>query len=107
MWPRDFVQRSLVRREMDTVEGDPLPKLIKFADEEAFKPDPSIFDWEDVSVQFILNQMEDFFLTRRSVVLVDLNAIEKVAEVVKAPVKKPVDDDPDYIPPPSSLPPDI
>ena len=40
-WPRDFVRTSLKNRDSSAVVR---PKLIKFADEAAFTPDPSVFD---------------------------------------------------------------
>ena len=87
-------------------------KIIKFADEAAFKQSNDI----SVSADFILRQIEDFFQTRRSIVLVDLDKIfprvlhEEILvtepePVVEPEVKKPsyIEDDPNYVPPPSEI----
>ena len=124
-WPRDFIRTSLENRDSRAAVR---PKLIKFADEAAFIPDSNVFDEQKVSADFILYQIEDFFQTRRSIVLVDLDKLQqgpprdeeaKEVELVqelekiiepeikkKQPVLSYVEEDPYYVPPPSSVTPE-
>ena len=48
--------------------------MIKFADEEAFDgEDALVLDEATVTQNFVLTQLEEFFATRKNIVLVDLD----------------------------------
>ena len=72
-WPREFVQTSLQNRDPDAVVK---AKIIKFADETALE-DAFSLDEQTVTQDFFLQELEEFFQTRRSVVLVDLDMLKK------------------------------
>ena len=120
-WPRQYVQQCIRERGQQN-QGVIRPKIIKFADEAAFSPDPNVFEAQKVNIDFVLRQIEEFFQTRRSIVLVDLLAIDssnqpreislnaasqggRYAEPELAKSQY-LETDPNYVPPPSSLDPE-
>lgn len=61
------------------------PKIIKFADEVALGADGEHSDEALLSQDFVLQEIQEFFQSRRSVVLVDLEKLnEEFKEISKA-----------------------